>query len=337
MLVSQIADNDKSNISGTLQIELPRDKENDLRAAMESSAMLMARTITRSADAENTVNTKLGMNIQVISLDRSALREMQTLSLAAMDVQSSFGSILSAVRDLGGRVLTSQVNEQNRPNITGVLDFEVPSDKAAREGIEKAMSAAGVVFGRSVSRSADLQSTVDVKMRMQVTISSVDQLEPKKRTILKLEASDVEKLAGEIGDAALKAGGRIISSTQSTDSSGRASSHVVVDVPLDKADGIQSNIERMGTLRVKDWKRNPTAPDGSLAQAQLDVTLANPDVLVTTEQGVGATFRRGLSTSIRGLLGSLQILLIGVLVAVPWVLIGWGGWKIYRRRSAKAG
>ena len=74
-----------------------RDKENDLRAAMEKLGHADgAPHHPRSADTENTVDTKLGMNIQVISLEFIALREMQMLSVAAMDVQAAFTSLLSA-------------------------------------------------------------------------------------------------------------------------------------------------------------------------------------------------------------------------------------------------
>jgi hypothetical protein len=78
-------------------------------------------------------------------------------------------------------------------------------------------------------------------------------------------------------------------------------------------------------------------PVGALTRARFDVSLSNAEGLVAADRGVWATIRNGLATSLAGLLWSLQLIVIGLLLVGPWVVLGWGVWKLVRRwRPARA-
>ncbi|MBW3575827.1 MAG: NADH-quinone oxidoreductase subunit H, partial [Actinobacteria bacterium] len=62
----------------------------------------------------------------------------------------------------GSRILSSQLAEQDPPNVTGMLDFEVRRDDWA--AVEAALREAGQVVSRNVARSADTENTVDTKI-----------------------------------------------------------------------------------------------------------------------------------------------------------------------------
>ena len=69
---------------------------------------------------------------------------------------------------------------------------------------------------------------------------------------------------------------------------------------------------------MTDATENQQVPEGALARAQIDVTLGNGEGIVAGDQGLWATIRNGLSTSVAGLLWSLQLIVIGLFLVGPW-------------------
>jgi len=94
---------------------------------------------------------------------------------------------------------------------------------------------------------------------------------------------------------------------------------------------VRAQIRSLGVDRVNESSTNHQAPEGEVARAQFDVTLANADLIVGRDEGLGAAVKSALSTSVRGLLWSLQFIVIGLLMVGPWALMIWAGWKLWRR------
>src|SRR5262249_58600985 len=102
---------------------------------------------------------------------------------------------------------------------------------------------------------------------------------------------------------------------------GRVTARVVYSVPLAAAAGVVEKVKSSGQVRLQQLGRDPRAPEGKLAVAHLDVTLANGDLVVPSEQGLGAQARSGLGVSVRGLAVSVSWLIVGLLFVLPWVLL----------------
>jgi hypothetical protein len=139
-----------------------------------------------------------------------------------------------------------------------------------------------------------------------------------------------------VASAAQQAAGGVAGRHLDKDASGRIRGIVVVDVPLGKADAVRSRILALGNVRRNQSVKDPSVPEGRYTRARFDVTLVNADRLVPGDQGLGASLKSGLATSAEGLLWSLKFLVVGICVVVPWLLVFWGGWKVFRRRKAQA-
>ena len=164
-----------------------------------------------------------------------------------------------------------------------------------------------------------------------LTLNNAGQLPPREQTRLMLEVDDVETRAQDVINASDAAGGRTLEQTHSKATNGQVSSHIVVDVPMEKAETIRKQIRSMGTVRVVESASNPQAPTGPVARARLDITLASPELLVGKDQGLWSSLRNAVATSVKGLLWSLQLIVVGLLIVVPWALLVWGLWRLSRR------
>jgi hypothetical protein len=329
ILQSQLSEQEKNNVGGILDFEISRTKELDVRQALGAAGDLVSRAVNRSSDTDQTVDSKIRLQVRMISFDRLVPRESQSIEVASRDVAGAYRSLASAVNEVNGRVIRSELNVQEKNNVSGIIEFELRRED--RDKFQKALEAAGTLFSRAVNRAADNVNTVDSKIRMQVHLTHVDQLPARERTKMVVEVAEVDRATTSLIGTITAAGGRIIDTEQSKDNSGQIRSHIVADVPLSKAGEVRGQIRALGTDRINESSTNHQAPEGEVARAQFDVTLANADLIVGRDEGLGAAVKSALSTSVRGLLWSLQFIVIGLLMVLPWVLMIWGGWKLWKR------
>jgi len=329
ILQSQLNEQDKNNIGGILDFEVTRARELDVRKALGAAGDLVARTVNRSSDPDQTVDSKIRLQVRMISFDRLVPRETQSIEVASKDVAASYHSLASAVAEVNGRVIRSELNVQEQNNVNGIIEFELRRED--RDKFQKALESAGTLFARAVNRAADNVNTVESKIRLQVHLTHIDQLPAREKTKMLVEVAEVDRATTSLIGAITAAGGRVIDTEQSKDNSGQIRSHIVADVPLSKAADVRGQIRSLGTDRINESSTNHQAPEGEVARAQFDVTLANADLIVGRDEGLGAAVKSALSTSVRGLLWSLQFIVIGLLIIGPWAFLIWAGWRLWKR------
>jgi len=306
-------------------------------AQLKGAGEVLRLTQTENPDTANVTTAKRGFTVQIVPLAAVAPRETTTVQIAAGDVAGAYAKLLGAVRRTGARVATAQLNEAVRDNVTGVLDFEIA--RAELGAVEPVLASVGEVTQRTSGRAGDGTGdavTTDSKVRLSVSLVDAERIPPRETTTLLVELDDVERAMADVLGAAASAGGKTVHSNLSKERGGRAVARVTVDVPLEKAADVLAHVKGMGALRAIEASRDPRAPEGKLARARLDVTLARGDAIGPADGGVWATIREGLSTSVAGLLWSLRLVVIGLCFVLPWVVVLWGAWRLARRRRGSA-
>jgi hypothetical protein len=172
---------------------------------------------------------------------------------------------------------------------------------------------------------------VDSKVQLHLSITSADHLAPRETTRLQVEVPDVDKSAADAQAAAIAAGGRVLEATVARDH-GKGLARVALDLPLDESGQVLQQVRSAGTVRGIDASRDSQAPTGPLAHAQILVEFTTTEAIVADQTGPWASVRQGLSTSIRGLLWSLQWVVVGLCLIGPWAVIGWIGHRLWRRQ-----
>ena len=150
-----------------------------------------------------------------------------------------------------------------------------------------------------------------------------------------IETSDVTKAVGEIEATAIQLGGRKVDSDWAQQPGGQTIARIIVDVPLAKAPELLAKAKAEGKVLTVDHDKAANAPDGAFARARLAMTVATADPIVGDNEGLGASIRAGLSTSIEWLLKSVTLIVIGLCLVAPWAIIVWIGLKIVRRRRSR--
>jgi uncharacterized membrane protein len=267
--------------------------------------------------------------VQFYNLANVAPRETTTALVAVADVPAGFRALREAIEKAHGRVLTSRLEEQDRLNVTAQLDFEVR--RVDEPALMEALNAAGEVVSRNVARAADGDNLTDSKMLFRTALVSAVRVRPRETTTLTLEVPDVDATVAVFGALVAEAKGRTADSQSSHERAGRDSARLVYDMPLSAASSLVEKFKAAGAVRAQHSARDLQAPDGRFATARIDVTLANIDPIVAKDDGLWPQVRRGLSFSVTVLLTSVTWIVFGLCVVLPWAVVGYGGYRLFKR------
>ena len=231
-----------------------------------------------------------------------------------------------------GAIITSQLNQQDRENVSGTLEFEISRDAVA--AFDAALKKAGDIITRThqpLGRTPKIRWTARFDYALESCRCSLPA--PRQKTTLAVEVGDVPA-----GDAR-PAGGAPRPPAAAPPARPKApwiakavpSRRVVVEVPLDKAASLMTRLPATAQVRVNETTTDEHAPDGRLARARIEVTFGNSSATVGGAGHAWDAVRHGLSVSGAGLRWSLTMIVIGFCFVVPWVLVGWVLWKLFFR------
>jgi hypothetical protein len=334
IVTSSLAKPDANTQTADVDFQVPTEKADAMLDLIRGYGEVMQQDLSENPDTANVTEAKRGFHLRLISLAAVPARETQTLQLAAGNVPQAFNDILSAAKAADARVFQSDLSEQNPQDITAAITIEVP--RTASGSVDAAIAKAAQVLTRTVNRSAELDKTVDTKLRLTLAVISADRLPPRQTTTERIEVQDVERASDDLVNAAVEAGGRRLGNGEmSQDRAGHVTSQVVVEVPMSKAGSILDLLERSGSRRSKQVSFDSTIPEGPLARARIDATFSNSAASLGGEETTWDAIRNGLSVSGRGLRWSLQMLVVGFCFVAPWIFVLWLIWKLIRRGRSR--
>ncbi len=301
---------------------------NDVRLAGE----VMRLDVNENPDTQNVTKSKRGFQVQLFAMGLVDPRETLTITIAAKDVPAAYQTLQDVLSGAPARILSAQLNENDRQNVNATLYFDVRKDNYAK--IDAALAAAGEVLNRTSARAQDVERVVDSKKRIQLTLINLASIPPRETYTLGIEVDQVESSVTTIEAMVAELKGRVVDSQHQRLADGQQRSRIVVDLPLSSSRGAADRIKNLGHMRVFNIGRNPQAPEGALALGRVEVTISNPDKLVSSESGPWARIKSGLSVGLTALSWSLTLVVVGLCFVVPIGGILWLGRKFFRKAKA---
>lgn len=326
--------------NASLQFEVPQESGGPLRDRLRMLGRVARLEIDRVQQSDGgpvpkDAKVKRGDTVflvQIYNLANVAPRETTTVQVAVPDVAAAYQTVREAATKAVAKVLTAQLNEQDPKNVTAQLDFEVK--RAEDAAVRTALETAGEVVSRQVGRAAEGDAVTDTKVLYRTTFIAASGLKPRETTVLALDVPDVDQTATVFAAQVAEAKGRVVVSQTARDRNGKAAARLVYEVPLAAAAGLVERFKAAGTVRVIESARDPRAVDSKYATARIDVTLGVPEPIVATTDGLWPPVRKGLSYSASVLFTSLTWVVFGLCVVLPWGLVGYGLYRVFRRKKA---
>ncbi|MDB5290219.1 MAG: hypothetical protein JWL69_1460, partial [Phycisphaerales bacterium] len=273
VLASQISKPRPDQSVGTIRFDVPADKADALLAILRAAGEVVKTETAESADTQNVTESKRGFSVTVASLSAFNARETQQIQLAAASVPDAFNEVLNAAKARDGRIVNSQLNEQDRQNPTGTIEVSV--SREALPAIEQAIHKSAEVVSRVVSRSNDTENTVDSKVHFQITVGSADRLPAR-------EVVQTQRVAANVADAfnairsALPKGGRVLVSELNEQDPQNVTAKLEFDVPRESDAAARDLLEKYSAALSRQVSRTPEGQN-AVEKVRYFVTLASAE------------------------------------------------------------
>jgi hypothetical protein len=335
VVASQLNEQDKQNVTAQLDFEVRRPEEAVARTALEKTGEVISRQVNRAPESDNVTDTKVLLRVSIIANIRVKARETKTQQVVAPDVSVAYRSIREAVDKEKGRVVTAQLNEQDRQNVTAIFEFEIP--RANENAVIAALNSAGEAVASQVIRVPENENASDSKVLYQLAFFAASHLKPRETTNMTIEVKQVEEATARLEmEVAKVKDSRRLSGQSNRESSGKTVAKLSFDVPYSSAHDVVDGLRSVGTVRIFQSKDDPQVPNGKYATARLEITVTNAEGIVPEDDGLLTQVKRGLSYSVSALLKSVTFVIFGLCVVLPWAVIGFAAYRVVRRVVAPA-
>lgn len=208
VIAANLDEKDRQNINAQLDFFVSRLGESEILAALTAAGETLSRQVSRAPASENVTDAKVLFRLAVVDADSIQPRETVVIKIAAADVPAAYHKLREAVVKAKARVLTAQVNEQDRRNINAQLDFT--ARRADEAPLQAALTTAGEILSRQATRLPESPNLTDAKVFFQIALLDVDAVPARETVTVKVAAPDVAASYQKLRDAVAQVKGRTI-------------------------------------------------------------------------------------------------------------------------------
>lgn len=175
ILNARLDEQDRRNITARIELDVRRTEEAGLNAALATTGDIYSRTVSRAQDAENVVDSKVRINIDLLSVIPP--RETVTLGMEVVDVDKIAEVIAGLVSESKGKTEESNINHERDGRVTGSLIFSVPL--SAAPGLLEKFRGMGVVRSQANTRNPQVPESDLASARLVVVLSNSPLIVPR--------------------------------------------------------------------------------------------------------------------------------------------------------------
>ncbi len=151
---SNVTDGDGDNISAVLSLDLPRGALAEWDKARQAAGEVLTRSVVRSTDQHNTLDSKVRINLTFFPADRLPPRQITTAMLRVESSESQQQAFLAQAKNVGGRIIDQTMTRDANGRGSARVVLDVPRDKAGE--ILDDLRLAGEIW--SMNTSTNLQA-----------------------------------------------------------------------------------------------------------------------------------------------------------------------------------
>jgi len=328
VLSSNLSRPKSEQTSGRLSFQIGRAEADAVLQDIRGVGEVIKLDVTEDADSANATRSKRGFNVTLYAMGLVQPRETSTIVLATKDVSGGYRGLLDALKAAGIRILSAQLNETDRRNMTADVSLEARREQ--EDAIAAALAKAGDVFTRTSARAQDSENVVESKIALNLRFFNSANIPPRETVNLGIEVGDAD-VAVKALEGDFKA--RVVD-TRHSQKGGERESVLTIELPYQELPGALDRIKGLGAVREQSSAKNTGVPDNALALARIEVRVGH-EMLLGQDSGPRANIRRGLSISLQAASWTLMLVMIGLCVVLPVVLLFWVLAKIHRKLRPK--
>jgi hypothetical protein len=170
ILSAQLNEQDRRNISATLDFEIPRSAEDALRAALDKVGDTYSRKVERAQDSTNVSDSKARWQLMLLNQAGIPPRETHIFGIEVSDVDQTAAMLTALAGERQGRTVEANVSRERSGQVTAKLVYDVPLAKL-HEMLDH-LKSAGVVRVQQASKRPEVPDSPLAIARLDITLSN---------------------------------------------------------------------------------------------------------------------------------------------------------------------
>jgi hypothetical protein len=248
---ARLNEQDKLNITAVLAFSVPKDKKADFDKLLAEATTQLTRNNTELPVNQLSTPKKFGYVVELNDFASIRPSQFSEVKVAVSHVPSNYAKLLDAIAEAKGLVHDAKLNEQDKLNITGTIDFSVPSAK--KESIEKLLAKLGSLLSRKDDQTAANILSTDKKFGYAVTLRDFANIPPREMFVVQVAIQDVGTSFREFKDAVGQARGWI----NLADDAPKTEAQINFDVPTEKRADIEKLLGKTGAITTRSSSQVP--------------------------------------------------------------------------------
>ncbi len=321
VLHTQLLEQDRFNVAAVFHFDVGAEHRVEVDNLLKLMGVTLSRTNAQAGPKDDATDLKVGYRLTLKNVTSIPPRDIFTIHVASQDVAANHRKLFEEVTRLKGRVHKTQLNEQDRFNVSAEFDFDVnATDRAA---IDELIKASGATTSRTNAQAGPKDEATDLKVGYRLTLKNVAGAEPREKTAMQIQVSDVNQHVLEFKNAVQAVKGRVIDSKFDRHENGKIEAFIVFEVPLSAQDNLVRQFRAAGYVEKHQTSPNKQVPENELSTAHLIVKLTTAGPIMPPDAGVGERFGRGLYLAMWVFTWCLNVILMGLAIALPMLFVIW--------------
>jgi hypothetical protein len=257
------------------------------------------------------------------------LKERAQLALYAPEVEKIYNDV-KALASPKVQITNAQLNHDYSGRVSAQLSMLIMPEES--DAVLAKVKSLGRVenFRTQTERIAQGGSGISENARtkrdrveLNISISREEQEQAFQQTSLRICTSSVDEKAKELRALVEKQGGRIRSSTFSSDPNGHEIASVSLRVPIKNYPSLMQSLDSLGKIEnvsVQRQDRGDAQIDEANAPADISIRVYSQGNIISQQSGMVATLRRTLAQSAGAITWSLRMIGVAVAFLAPWII-----------------
>jgi hypothetical protein len=252
---AKMNEQDKLHITAVLAFSVPSEEKAGIDKLLAEIGTVLSRNNVQAPLNQLATPKKFGYSLDLRDFANIPPSHASTLTIAASNVPGNYAKLVEAIAKAKGQVRDAKLNEHDKLNIVGQIDFTVPS--AQKAAIEKLLADIGTMLSRTNVQAPVTELSTDGKFGYSVVLRDFANIPPRETFILQIALQDVSASFREFQETIVHAKGWVNVGKLVEDNKAKIEAQLDFDVPTAEKGAIEKLLGKAGAVLSRTSSQVP--------------------------------------------------------------------------------
>lgn len=243
---AKLNEQDRMHLTAQIAFSVPSEEKPGMDKLLGELGTMLSRNNVQAPLNQLSTPKKFGYSLDLRDFANIPPSHASALTIAASNVPGNYAKLLDAIAKAKGHISDAKLNEQDKLNVTGQVNFTIP--KAEAPAIEKLFAEIGAALSRNNVQAPANELSTDSKVGYSVVLRDFANIPPRETFNLQIAMPDVSVSFRELQNAVNQARGWVTVGQLTEDNKAKAEAQFDFTVPAAERLAIEKVLTKSGAI-----------------------------------------------------------------------------------------